>query len=281
MRLCRSRRSKFDRICVGSCALVLAGSLVRVTAARQQQLTADTNCWPVGNLDFPAGAREVVAKKAAEFLIKTEDVPLHPYWPKGLSGVTIGVGWDLGHHSRAELRKTWAELGQDRLTGLERAVGLKGQAAETISQRLQTIEIPRDLSMRVLVLSLNEYYCPFVIQLFPGLERLPTEVQVVFVSLVFNRGASMGHEPDWRTAKEVDGRWEMRQLRADVEGENIFGIYVHLGTMKRLWERSGSRGLRFRRRDEQALIRPYVDQQLRWEENRERLKNSGLPACAR
>ena len=30
------------------------------------------------------------------------------------------------------------------------------------------------------------------------------EAQMVFVSLVFNRGAAMGHEPNWVIAKEVD-----------------------------------------------------------------------------
>jgi len=110
-------------------------------------------------------------------------------------------------------------------------------------------------------------------------ERLPAEVQVVFISVVFNRGASMGGDPDWRTAKEVDRRWEMRRLRADVEDADMFAIYAHLGTMKRIWETSGPRGLALRRRDEQALIRPYVNQQLRWDENRERLKKEGLPPC--
>ena len=50
--------------------------------------------------------------------------------------------------------------------------------------------------------------------------------------------------------------------------------------MKRLWEVPGQRGLRVRRRDEQALIRPLVNEQLKWEENRDRLKNAGLPPCA-
>ena len=59
----------------------------------------------------------------------------------------------------------------------------------------------------------------------------------------------------------------------------MFAIYAHLGTMKRLWEVPGPRGLLLRRRDEQALIRPYVDQQLRWEENRNKLKDAGLPPC--
>src|ERR1041385_2902068 len=95
---------------------------------------------------------------------------------------------------------------------------------------------------------------------------MPAEAQVVLVSLVFNRGTSMGREPDWRFAREVDRRWEFRELRRDVREGNLFGIYAHLGTMKRLWEKPGHHGLRIRRRDEQALIRPYVDKQLAWEE---------------
>ena len=242
-------------------------------------LAAEDNCWPVRNVVFPAGSREDVANRAAEFLIKAEDVPQHPYWPQGTSGVTLGVGWDAGYHSRSEMRETWAELGEDTVARLEEAVGLKGSAAGAIIPRLRSIEIPRHLSIQVLTRSLNDYYCPFVAQLFPGLEQLPTEVQVVFISLVFNRGASMGHDPVWGTAKEVDRRWEMRRMQADVESGDVFAIYTHLGTMKRLWETSGPRGLRLRRRDEQALIRPYVNQQLRWEEKREKLKRAGLPPC--
>jgi hypothetical protein len=60
----------------------------------------------------------------------------------------------------------------------------------------------------------------------------------------------------------------------------MFGIYAHLGTMKRLWEAAGPRGLPIRRRDEQALIRPFVNEQLRREEERETLKLAGLPPCS-
>jgi hypothetical protein len=40
--------------------------------------------------------------------------------------------------------------------------------------------------------SITDDYYPLIVQLFPGLERLPTEAQVVFISVVFNRGPSMG-----------------------------------------------------------------------------------------
>ncbi len=68
-------------------------------------------------------------------------------------------------------------------------------------------------------------------------------------------------------------------MQADVKSADIYAIYIHLGTMKRLWETAGPRGLPIRRRDEQALIRPYVNQQLKWEENRDKLKQAGLPPC--
>jgi hypothetical protein len=128
---------------------------------------------------------------------------------------------------------------------------------------LRAIAIPRGLSIEVLNRSLNDDYYPLVVRLFPGLERLPTEARVVFISVVFNRGPSMGHDPDWSTAKEVDRRWEMRRMQADVKSADMFAMYAPLGTMKRLWESAGPRGLPLCRRDEQALIRPYVNQQLK------------------
>jgi hypothetical protein len=79
--------------------------------------------------------------------------------------------------------------------------------------------------------------------------------------------------------KGVDRRWEIRRMRDDVNRQDFFAIYAHLGTMKRLWENAGPRGLLIRRRDEQALIRPYVNRQLEWEQKQETLKNAGLPEC--
>jgi hypothetical protein len=207
-------------------------------------------------------------------------VPVHPYWPKGKSGVTLGVGWDAGYHSNTELRETWAALGEDATSRLSNAAGKRGPEAQALIPALRSISIPRNLSIQILTDSLKNHYYPFVIQTFPGLERLPSDIQVVFISVVFNRGAGMGSDPDWRFAKQVDERWEMRRMRDDVKRADMFAIYAHLGTMKRLWQSVDQHGLLIRRRDEQALIRPYVNKQLRWEEDRDKLKQAGLPPCS-
>jgi hypothetical protein len=30
-----------------------------------------------------------------------------PIWPQGQSGVTVGIGYDVGHHTGEQLRKDW------------------------------------------------------------------------------------------------------------------------------------------------------------------------------
>jgi hypothetical protein len=220
-----------------------------------------------------------VLKQSADFLIAAENVPLHPYWPSGDSGITIGVGWDLGQHGRTDLLTVWHALGPISLAKLAEASNKKAHPAVLLLPDLKSIDVPRDLSLAVFRKSLEDDYYPTTIKLFPGVEKLPTEVQVALISVVFNRGAVLGHDPDWETATELDRRWEIRRLRGDVQRGDTFAIYVRLGTMKRLWEKSGPRGLLYRRRDEQHLIRPYVDKELRWEENRDKLKATGAPAC--
>ena len=111
---------------------------------------------------------------------------------------------------------------------------------------------------------------------------VPTEFQVVLLSVVFNRGVALGRDPDWRTAKALDTRWEMRKLQGDVARGDLFAIYIRLGTMKRIWENDPEqRGLPIRRKDEQHLVRPYVDKVLQWEQRRDDLKAAGLPPCSK
>jgi hypothetical protein len=236
-------------------------------------------CWSAGSLRFPAGNRDAVFTLASDFIISAEDLPAHPYWPKGNSGITIGVGWDLGQHDRNEFLTTWAALDRSTLGKLEQAVHKTGQQARLLIPSLMSVEIPRGVSLDVFRDSLTNDYYPQMTQLFPGAVSLPAEVEVALLSIVFNRGVLLGHDPDWRKATELDRRWEMRRLQDDVRRQDLFAIYVHLGTMKRLWEKTGPRGLLYRRRDEQHLMRPYVDKQLQWEKANDEAKAAGLPPC--
>ena len=66
---------------------------------------------------YPAGSKEEVLVQATNFLTESERVEEHPYVPVnkdgsviGVSGVTIGLGYDLGQHSEVKIRQDWAEL---------------------------------------------------------------------------------------------------------------------------------------------------------------------------
>ena len=275
------RRMWFSLAAIGCLHLVVLHA-PGMSRAFAQSVPADAAaCWPTGTLTFAAGNREAVLERSADFLIAAEDLPTHPYWPGGESGITIGVGWDLGQHSESEFLRAWAALDQTTLRQVKIAIRKRGHDAEVLVPQLKAIAVPRDISLSVFRSSLADSYYPMTLRLFPGVEILPTEVQVALLSLVFNRGVLLGHDPDWSKAKELDRRWEIRRLQGDVKERDLFAIYIRLGTMKRLWEKSGPRGLLYRRRDEQHLIRPYIDQELRWEENRDKLKAAGLPPCTK
>lgn len=252
-----------------------------IYASAQQGPAVSAKCWSTTSITFPAGSLNDVLEAATDFLINAEKLPTYPYWPGGRSGITIGVGWDLGQPSEADFRRVWHSLDEDSITRLSVAARKTGHSAQALKQELRTVVIPEKTSRAVLQESLREREYPQTLRLLSGTDRLPTEFQVALISVIFNRGAALGHDPDWRQAKALDNRWEMRKLQGDVSRGDLFAIYIRLGTMKRLWENdTKQRGLPIRRRDEQHLLRPYVDKVLNWEQRREEMKAAGLPACS-
>lgn len=178
----------------------VTGALLIAMTASVVRADADDRCWPQGHPEYPVGSPDAVVSKASDFLLHAEGAPEHPYWPGGKSGITIGVGWDLGYHTVADLRESWQTIDADALSHLEMTVGKRGAAAHALVAGLAMATVPRPLSLRVLNASLKNYYRPLVVKLFPGTEKLPVEAHVVLISLVFNRGDSMGRDPDWLTA---------------------------------------------------------------------------------
>ncbi|HKD07237.1 MAG TPA: hypothetical protein VKB79_15140 [Bryobacteraceae bacterium] len=60
---------------------------------------------------YPAGKKSEVLLLVERFLVKVEGCPGKPYLPQGgKSGITIGIGYDLGQHWEKEFRGDWAEL---------------------------------------------------------------------------------------------------------------------------------------------------------------------------
>jgi hypothetical protein len=170
----------------------------------------------------------------------------HPIWPAGESGVTIGIGYDLGFTSKAQIEADWGPfLEQPARASLAAVQGIKGAPAEQLARGIRHIHIPLAAAEAVFYSSTLPRFAKMTRDAFPGVEKLPLDAQGALLSLVFNRGASL----------EGDRRREMRAIRDALKGSRVSlaEIATQVEAMQRLWPTL--RGLRERRVSEGALIR--------------------------
>jgi hypothetical protein len=170
-----------------------------------------------------------------------------PTWPGEASGVTIGIGYDLGYQTRDGFVRDWsAHLTEDEIEALLPCVGVKGAAAESAARRVSSeVSISWETALAVYQEVTIPRYEEMTIKAFPGCEALPPDCFGMLVSLVFNRGASMGTLGD-------DRRLEMRLIKEAITAKDYGDVPNALREMKRLWPKM--RGLRVRRDEEAAIF---------------------------
>ncbi|HYE96984.1 MAG TPA: hypothetical protein VD962_12320 [Rubricoccaceae bacterium] len=182
---------------------------------------------------------------------------VHPVWPGGASGVTIGIGYDLGFNTAAQIEKDWRGRVSDAdLASLLTVAEKKGDVAKAALPGVRHVEVPFEPAKAVFYTATLPRYARLTRQAFPGVEALPADAQAALLSLVYNRGASL----------TGDARREMREIRDLVPQKNLAGIASKFRAMKRLWDPAKLPGLHKRRDDEAALVagadRPYADAEL-------------------
>lgn len=196
-----------------------------------------------------------IPRKAVELVISQEGCPPRPYWPGGSSGITLGVGYDLAHHSLEDLEADWIAPGRvtgdtEALDNLRACVGLSGPAARDLERTVRGVSVDRAGALEVFEERSLPKYEAMTRRAFPGIDELPEDVQGALVSLVFNRGTDMG-TPGTRS---WDTRREMREVREAVARGDVQAIADAIRSMKRLWEGQGLDGLLTRRDAEAGLV---------------------------
>lgn len=169
-----------------------------------------------------------------------------PVWPGGESGVTIGIGYDLGQVSKKSIEADWGPvLDAPVLQSLMVAQGVKGEVAKQLAQSLSSVSIPFDVACRVFYTRTLPEYAAKVRACYPGGEKLPADAQGMLLSLVYNRGTSF----------KGPTRTEMAAIAPLVRGgvSKLGEIAAQFESMVRLWPTV--RGLRDRREREAELIR--------------------------
>jgi GH24 family phage-related lysozyme (muramidase) len=180
-----------------------------------------------------------------------------PTWPGGDSGVTIGIGYDLGTVTTNDFAADWAPYlpGAD-IASLSKVIGRQGARARNALASVRPVVVPFAAAEKVFYLATLPKVAVATCRLYPGTERLPPDAAGALVSLVYNRGTRLAG----------DTREEMKAIRALVPSVDLTGIATQLRSMKRLWDPAELPGLITRREAEAVLVeqalRPYLPDEL-------------------
>lgn len=184
-------------------------------------------------LDFEVGGGQAYYNKALK----------RPSYPGASSGVTIGIGYDLGYYTEAEIREDWHMLPSKTLERLVAVRGKTGSKAKALIPSLGDIEIPWAAAEEVFQKVSVPKFSRLTHRTYKD-ELLRENAQGTLVSLTFNRGTSM----------TGDRRREMRAIRDLVTDRAYNGMATQLELMKRIWRGTDVEKGLSRRRDAEAKL---------------------------
>ncbi|MDD2853617.1 MAG: hypothetical protein PHY09_17165, partial [Desulfuromonadaceae bacterium] len=133
-------------------------------------------------------------------------------WPGGGSGITIGIGYDLGYVTVDQFESDWEPyLSVDALARLKTAICKTAIAAKNRAPQFTDIKIKPKDAESVFFNRTLPLHALRTEQALPGVVELPGDAQGALLSLVFNRGTSM----------VGDRRLELRAIRDAVPQEDL------------------------------------------------------------
>lgn len=163
-----------------------------------------------------------------------------PEWPGESSGVTIGIGYDVGQTAENVFRGDWRGVISDpMLNALAQTCGITGPAAKQEVNRLKgSVDISWDQAIQVHTDHVIPRWVGLVQSTLPNTGALNEDCLGALVSLTYNRGAGGYTSPKPRYS-------EMRAIKACMTARRFAEIPDLIRSMKRLWPHS--RGLQDRR----------------------------------
>ena len=184
------------------------------------------------------------------FEVTSKDVYIRKYqstiWPKEESGVTIGIGYDVGYATKAQLHDDWdGAIPAAMITKLERAISVTGHPAKALAAALRPdVTVPWDAALSVHRGHVLPRWIAIVEHHLPNCSEIGGDCLGALTSLTYNRGASFAKpEPRYK---------EMRAIRRHMNAREFKRIPGEIRAMKRLWPHVP--GLLTRRDQEAALF---------------------------
>lgn len=164
-----------------------------------------------------------------------------PTWPGFESGITIGIGYDLGYATDTAFKNHWAALNEEDFERLQKSIGIKGLNARPFVLAFKDIKVEWDLALEVFTTHTCVQHTLNMLRFAPAAVDLPPDAQAALFSLIFNRGASTKGER----------RVEMAQIQQVISDGKPEKVPFLIRQMKRLWPQGS--GLVRRREDEAKL----------------------------
>lgn len=193
----------------------------------------------------------IVAEEVSSQAVYTKKYR-RPEWPGHQSGVTIGIGYDIGYATPSRLRADWSgHIPESMIAALLPVCGVRGPSAKALTARLRPkVDVPWEAAMAVFENVDVPRWVATVRKALPNTEQLSPDCLGALVSLAYNRGASFSNrrKPD----DAIDRYREMRAIKAHMVASNFEDIPAEFRAMKRIWPTSA--GLRGRRDREAALF---------------------------
>ncbi len=168
----------------------------------------------------------------------------HPELPDlRLSGVTIGVGFDLHQNTKEHILSDFSSLAAPAPARLAATQPFYGKSAVEPWKAVRDIIVPWQTAIGVFDKIDVAREWTRAERALPGFDSLRPNAQAALISLTFNRGASM----------TGDNRREMRKIRELVPKKDYAGMAEQLRLMERVWRGttiySGMRRRRFAEAD--------------------------------
>lgn len=161
-----------------------------------------------------------------------------PVLPPKFSGITIGIGYDLGMVTRAQFRADWLNapfaMSANWQVLLESCVGLTSENARKMLPSVRNIRITWEYAYWVFINRSMPRVAARVISIYPNAINLNPDTQGVLMSLVYNRGHAL--QDSGTTAVREGRRREMRNLQKAVEQADYNRIADLIQQMTRLWD---------------------------------------------
>lgn len=191
-------------------------------------------------------ARDLIVAEEVSSKAVYEKQYTRPEWPGGASGVTIGIGYDVGAgvKNAQQLRDDWrGHIPDHMIEALVPCIGKTGAAGHAALASVKNkVNVPWDAAIAVFDNVDVPRWSATVRKHLPNCDLLSLDCFGALVSLAYNRGPSFG---------TAGARYaEMRAIKQHMTNKQFAKIPAEFRSMKRLW----SNGLVGRREREARLF---------------------------